>query len=200
MRPDVPIYAAAGFFLAALLNPSSVLYDRVGAGGRDGSGATAVESILPDGPPDRIGEGTRRRSIAPGDASLMARVLIGECARCGEAELKAIAGVIFNRWQSGRYGPDLTDVLLYSNGSTFAFTAVDPAKANGDLVWGQHAGRSKLRAKMLRIVDETWQAWPEHDFSNYWHPDAMQPKGRVPRWAQGRKATRIGGAVFVKIP
>lgn len=145
-----------------------------------------------------VGTGTLRKPLNRGDASLMARILVGEAAGRPDAEVGAIAGVIFNRLSAGTYGPRLMDVLFYSRRGVFAFTCADPVRARGDNVWGRDVPRSREYRRMLRLLDDAWQKGKIHEYRSYFHPDAMTPRGRVPRWAQGKPGVRIGAALFFK--
>lgn len=144
------------------------------------------------------GQSNRRKSLDPGSVSITARILCGEVARQSEPEIRAVIGVIFNRLARARVkSPDATliDVVLHSNGSTFAFTAADPTRANGDLVWNV---QPRCHSRMVRLINDQWQRGAGHSFTHYWHPDAMTPRGAVPRWAIDKPATRIGAALFIE--
>lgn len=143
------------------------------------------------------GTGTRRKGLDPGEASIMARVLVGEAAGQSEAEVRAIARVIFNRAQRARGG--LLGALLHNRRKTWAFTCLDSARSNVELVWGAHVPRSKEFRRMRTLIDQEWQARANHSFTHYWHPKSMKPTGATPRWAAGRTATRIGDAMFLTI-
>lgn len=144
------------------------------------------------------GEATRRKSIPRGTASIVARVLCGEAARQSDTEARAIVGVILNR--AGWRSEGLLDVVLSSNRKgVFAFTAADPMRANGDLIWGRGVPGSRCHARMVRLLDDEWQRGAKHSFTHYWHPGAMKPVGSTPRWAAGLKTVRIGDALFVRV-
>lgn len=166
---------------------------------RDHPGGTDISGCLPDRF-DRTmcGEGTRRKSLGRGEASLLARVLVGEVARRPDTEVRAVIGVVLNRRQRAP-NRSLTDVLFHEKNGVWAFTALDPVRANPELVWGPGVTRSLEYRRMRRLIDETWQAGVNHTFTHYWHPDAMKPKGATPRWARGRTPTRIGAALFLTI-
>lgn len=107
-------------------------------------------------------------------------------------------GVILNRasWRSER----LLDTVLESNSKgVFAFTAADPVRANGDLLWGKGVAGSRCHRRMTRLLGEVWQQGKIHDYDSYWHPNAMAVRGATPRWAKGLKTVRIGDALFVKV-
>lgn len=145
-----------------------------------------------------VGGSTRRKSLERGEVSIVARILLGEVARRPDDEVRAVIGVIFNRYRARTYGPALLDVLLHNSKGVWAFTAADPKRANGDNVWSTHLTRTKEFRRMVRLVDDEWQRGPSHAFVNYWHPDAMAVPGSVPRWARGKHTVRIGSALFLE--
>lgn len=150
---------------------------------------------------ETAGTGVRRKSLNPGMVSIAARVLCGEAARQGDRETRAIAGVILNRLQRARRklaDATLADVVLKNRRGVWAFTAADPVRANGDLLWGRAVAGSRCHRRMIRIINEEWQKGKVHRFVAYWHPAAMKPAGTTPRWAVGVPATRIGEAMFVE--
>lgn len=149
------------------------------------------------------GEGTRRKSMNYEDHVFFARTLVGECGRCSDLELTAIAYVIVNRLDSGRWGSTISDVVLYSRGSAFAFTTWDPKNGNLNEAAGYHVMRSKPFAKAWTIAETVWQdplrkADPTNGATHYWHPDAMKIRGATPRWAKNKPYHQIGGARFTR--
>lgn len=147
-----------------------------------------------------VGTGTRRKSLDPGMVSITARVLCGEVARQGDQEARAVAGVILNRLVRARRrlaDATLADVVLKNRRGVWAFTAADPKRANGELLWGRGVVGSRCHRRMVRIVNEEWERGVSHSFTHYWHPHAMVPRGAVPRWAKGLRATQIGAGMFV---
>lgn len=146
------------------------------------------------------GEGTYRKPLPAGDVSLVARVLCGEVAGQGDTEVRAVAGVILNRAVRAS-NRTLADVLFHNNGrGTWAFTALDPVRANPENVWGKASSPgSRCHRRMTRLVEEEHQRGVKHSWDSYWHPHAMKPAGATPRWARGRKATRVGDAMFVTV-
>src|SRR5690606_13223296 len=78
---------------------------------RDRPGGTDITACLPDRF-DRTmcGEGTRRKSLDPREMSLVVRTLLGEASGQGDAEVRAIAQVVFNRLESRRWGSTVASV------------------------------------------------------------------------------------------
>lgn len=147
------------------------------------------------------GEATQFKSLHDGERMLLARTLIGETRPgASEAEMRAIIGVILNRWESGRYGEALADVLLHENGGTWAFSCFDPRYSHATL-WAPGVEKSRRFTRLLGVVDRAWQVWrvgERHSYLHYWHPSGMKPKGARPWWARGKKATRVGTAMFLR--
>ena len=44
----------------------------------------------------------------------LALVMLGEAAHQSDAEVRAIVGVVLNRWQSGAYGTTLEETLMFN--------------------------------------------------------------------------------------
>lgn len=148
------------------------------------------------------GTGTRRKSLDPGEASIMARVLVGEAAGQGDAEVREIARVIFRR---AARAPDGLLGALFKNrtkpgtAAVWAFTCLDPVRAHGSNVWGAGVTRTHEFRRMLSLLNDEWQRGTKSAFTNYFHEGAMIPAGSIPRWAIGQKITRIGDASFVTL-
>lgn len=145
-----------------------------------------------------VGTGTFRKPLPRDEADILARALLGEVAKQGDDEVRAVIGVVFNRLQRGSYGPTISDVVLYHKRGVWAFSAFDPVRAKWDNVWADNIRQTPGYKRMIRLIDAAWQAPPAHGFTHYFHPAAMHPAGTVPRWAVGKPATRIGTALFIQ--
>ena len=149
-------------------------------------------------PRERSGTATQRKSLDRASLETMSRTLLGECGRCGDAEIKAIGHVILNRLRSGRYGEEITDVVTFKRKGVYHFATWDPRWRNE--ATGRHVDRSKAFARMKRLAADIWQekSDPTGGAVNFFHPRAMQPVGSVPYWTKHRKGVRIGGAIFFR--
>jgi len=159
------------------------------------------DRVLARSPIETVGVGERRKSLPREEIDILARGLLGEAARQSDAEVRAIVRVVLNRWESGRYGSTITDVMLHRtcrgpNRCTWAFTAFDPRRADQELVWGDRVKSTRAFKRMTRLVELEWQSRDGHAWMNYWHPHAMPKHRRTPRWAKGKRATKVGSAMF----
>lgn len=128
---------------------------------------------------------------------MLALVLLGEAAHSSDDEVRAIVGVVLNRVASGAYGSQIEDVLMYQRKGVYAFTALDPKRAQPRRnVWARHLPKTHTYKRMRRIISDVLRDGANHSYTHYWHPAGMVPVGRVPRWARGRAAERIGEAMF----
>jgi len=130
---------------------------------------------------------------------MLALVLLGEAAHSSNEELEAIIWVVFNRVASGIYGTTVEDVLMYQKNGVYAFTALDPKRANPRRnVWAKHLKKSKQYRRMRRIIYAAVEGgnYRHAGIEYYYHPEAMVPKGAVPRWARGAQQIEVGNARF----
>lgn len=148
---------------------------------------------------ENAGSGDRVKSLDRGNAEMMARTLLGECAKCGDDELRWIGHVILNRWRSGRYGDEIMDVVTFKRGGVYAFSCWNP-RLNKREVTGAHVDRSGAFRRMLGIVETVWQERidPTSGAVDFYHPAGMKPAHSVPKWALNRVGHRVGGAIFFR--
>lgn len=145
-----------------------------------------------------VGEATRHRSLTETDIQALARTLVGECARCGDEEVRWIAHVVVNRLKSGRYGDEILDVVTFRRGKAYAFSTWDPRENKSD-VTGAHVDRSTAFGRMRNIAREVWfEDDPTGGATEFYHPASMRPALRVPKWARGRHGVAVGGAIFFR--
>lgn len=147
------------------------------------------------------GEATRRKSLPRWEVELFARTLLGECGRCGDAEVLAISRVILNRHETGRWGHEIGDVVTFERSGVYAFSTWDTRQNKWEAV-GSHVDRSPAFARMKDLASRAWQTHhstpdPTCGAVHFYHPSAMRPVGRVPKWAKGKRTKKIGSAVFV---
>ena len=164
--------------------------------------AAAIALFCADAPAaleERTGEATQRKSLPRDERTMLARTLLSECGRCGDAEVKAIGWVIKNRLRSGRYGDEIGDVVLFQRRGVYAFTGWDPRYGRNEAI-GAHVDRSRAYARMLRLADAVWQEEkdPTGNAVDYWHPASFKPRGGRPYWVKNRVAIKIGGALFYR--
>lgn len=167
---------------------------------RDRPAGVDIAACLPDAAGRTwCGGGDRRKSLSAPEMSLVVRTLLGEAARQPDDEVRAIAQVIFNRLESGRWGNSVADVVLYQSGGTYAFTAFDPRYGSARNVWDLSPTHPEWK-RLWRIASQAWQDRaddPTDGAVHYYHPKAMVPAGRTPWWAKDRPTVTIGDAVFV---
>lgn len=205
MRPRTPLEQfifvwsfAALLLIAAMTSGRSYARPSVDRP-HDGSTETLTIAEVEQIARGTSGEGRRRKSLPRDEIDILARGLLGEVAKQSDVEVRAVARVIFNRWRSGRYGPTLTDTVLYrSKRGTWAFTAFSRKHASPERnVWADWLSNTRAYRRMVRLINEEWQSDGSHNYSNYFHPNAM-PKGRKPPWARGKKLVKIGSAMFCR--
>jgi hypothetical protein len=117
----------------------------------------------------------------PRSRDLAIRTILGEAAQEDDVGQNAVASVILNRLQSGRYGKSLPDVIL-------ARHQFEP--------WSTPAGRSRMMAyspesqpyqRAAAAFDAAFAGNdPTNGATHFFSPSAQAALGRrVPQWAQG---------------
>jgi spore germination cell wall hydrolase CwlJ-like protein len=139
------------------------------------------------------------------DVEALLATVVGEARGQRSAnEIAAIVHVIYNRWQSKRWGNTLRAVV-YARNQFSCWNDNDPNRSEIE-TWGvgwlnkysriQSIALATLRGRVNgTLVDPTYQA------NYYWHPKAMRVKGQAPYWsAKFELCVKIGDGVFCRIP
>lgn len=126
-----------------------------------------------------------RLTLRPGEFQLLVRMAYSEARGDGVQGMAAVSHVALNRWEDGRFGKTLRDVLTAPGQF-----AVGPARDERDVVW-LLAVWSAAGAVLGRLPDVTGSA-------QYFHRADM---ARPPRWAHDyTKTARIGAHDFYRDP
>lgn len=135
--------------------------------------------------------------LSPSELDTLARTAWGEVRGQGRGELIAFVDVVYNRvnHKGARYGQDVRGVLLAPKQFS-VHNANDPNKAK---MRRAHKTDAKRFARIKHDVAQLWnrreaglRADSTPGCTHYYHPHAMKPAYRVPKWAKGRKARAIG--------
>jgi spore germination cell wall hydrolase CwlJ-like protein len=135
--------------------------------------------------------------LQPAQLRCFAQTLWGEARGGSDAEVKAKAGVILRRLESGRHGSSICGVVKARKGKVYAFTVWDPRDVNFAPMQAAPSEAGREYRRMVRIAQAA-QAGP---YDSYWSPAAMRrlTGADTPSW--GRKCAvtwRAGRSVFCR--
>jgi len=125
------------------------------------------------------------------DRDIMARTIVGEAANQPFEGQQAVANVILNRLNSGRFGGSISDVI-------FAPNQFEPWQTRrGELEAIATNSPEYLRA--VQAIDAAGASDPTNGATHFLEPTIVRQRrgGTLPAWAQG-PSTQIGNHLFFK--
>lgn len=131
------------------------------------------------------------------DWSCLVRTLFGEVRGQGEAEVKAVVGVIKTRRASGQWGHTICDVVHAPR----QFSAYNRGDPNRRAMYSRGVEQS---AEWQRLADIAWNSLSADDqgYSHYVHPRLLRKlygKDRPAWWRGCGSERRIGDGLFCRM-
>jgi hypothetical protein len=130
--------------------------------------------------------------LTPQQRDLLIRTIIGEAAAEPFVGQQAVANVVLNRLNSGRYGDSLEDVIL-------APKQFEPWSTRREELLAIPQTASTYRTADM-AVEAALQDDPTGGALNFYAPDVMEGRGGEPSWAENMRkngtARRIHGHIF----
>lgn len=131
-------------------------------------------------------------NLTPAQRDLLIRTVIGEAASEPFLGQQAVANVVLNRLNAGRYGGTLEDVIFAKN----QFEPWNTRKA--ELLKIPQTADTYRTADMA--VQAALQSDPTQGATHFYAPAVMEGRGGAPSWAanmaQNGTQMRLGGHVF----
>jgi hypothetical protein len=130
--------------------------------------------------------------LTPQQRDLLIRTIIGEAAAEPFVGQQAVANVVLNRLNSGRFGDSLEDVL-------FAPAQFEPWNTRKEELLAIPQTASTYRTADM-AVEAALQDDPTGGALNFYAPDVMEGRGGEPAWAANMRANgtarTIGNHIF----
>lgn len=131
-------------------------------------------------------------NLNPTQRDLLIRTIIGEAASEPFLGQQAVANVVLNRLQAGRYGSSLEDVIFAKN----QFEPWNTRKA--ELLKIPQTSDTYQTAAMA--ADAALQSDPTRGATHFYAPAVMEGRGGAPSWAANMEKNgtqmRLGGHIF----
>jgi spore germination cell wall hydrolase CwlJ-like protein len=109
-----------------------------------------------------------------------ARTLLQEARGENDEGKNAVAHVLKNRLNSGRWGKSLASVCLWKAQFSGWYVPTDPNFAYACSLPDTDPALLKMKALMQEVLDSTDD--PTHGATHYYSPAAMKPPGSTPDW------------------
>lgn len=131
-------------------------------------------------------------NLTPTQRDLLIRTIVGEAAAEPFAGQQAVANVVLNRLNAGRYGGSVEDVL-------FAKNQFEPWGTRRDELMAIPQTADTYRTASM-AVDAALKSDPTGGATHFYAPTVMEGRGGAPSWAANMQdngtAMTIGGHVF----
>lgn len=140
--------------------------------------------------------------MTPEEVRILAWTLLGEAAGEGDLGMKAVAHVIRNRAESGRFPSNPAMVAIQNNGRYYQFSAWNRPADQGNSPRARYPVGTREFNNAARIVAQVFGPTPGNDptqgATHYYSPGGMK-NGAAPYWWASeapKGGKKIGGHIF----